>query len=475
MTTRTQIADPVELRRQFTAAKRTPQLLQVRDLVRTALRQTSEAMDEPGADDNQAELQNLFSALKSLLDEIDGRVNRQSTIDDIERRAAGVPLGGSGDRLWDQQQCEFSITRAIAAAAGIENVDAGRERETSRELSRRSGRTFAGLAVPLAALSLRAKDCPPQLLRSLETRVISTTTPVGGPGGAIIPTTWDFEQWVDVLRPSLAIRQLGARVIDGLVANLNLPRLKQATSYGWFAENSPIPTSDEQFDDVMLRPRHAGAILEISRNMLQQVPNPGIEAITRNDLAQVLARAIDSAAVFGAGDAVTPLGIVSDVNVASVTAGPPTYDDLVDLTSLLATRNALEGALGWLADAKVRGALLKLKDLYGRPYGLDVLFQGYPHVFSNLAAGSGTVTDPIIFMNAQDLVLGMWSELDLLINPYDSAAYSKGNILIRGACTLDIAKRHTESFSYMSATVTTTTTEAAATPPPDRSGRRATA
>jgi HK97 family phage major capsid protein len=43
-----------------------------------------------------------------------------------------------------------------------------------------------------------------------------------------------------------------------------------------------------------------GAIVEISRNMLQQ-STPDVEAIVRNDLAQVLARGVDAAAIQGAG------------------------------------------------------------------------------------------------------------------------------------------------------------------------------
>ena len=76
---------------------------------------------------------------------------------------------------------------------------------------------------------------------------------------------------------------------------------------------------------------------------------------------------------------------------------------MVDLTSLLAAANALEGSLGWLANATVRGALLKIKDTMLRPYGLDVMFQGFPYVFSNLAAGTVTEENPIIFANWNDL------------------------------------------------------------------------
>ena len=55
-----------------------------------------------------------------------------------------------------------------------------------------------------------------------------------------------------------------------------------------------------------------------------------------------------------------------------------------------------------------------------------MLFQGFPYQFSNLAAGTTTDENPIIFADWNQLVIGMWSELDLLVNPYDSEAYPKG-------------------------------------------------
>jgi HK97 family phage major capsid protein len=445
-TTTTTRASPDELRARFRRAARMPQMLEVRDAVRTAIRQTSEAMDEDGGDAS-AELNALFSQLRGLLDEIDQRITRQATIDDLDRRAQGNPLGGSGDAQWDRAQCEFSITRAIAAAANLPGVDAGRERETSAELARRSGRPFEGIPIPVRALSHNGAMRDSMGRRAVEQRVISTTTPAGGPGSALVPLVLDPAQYIDVLRPAMVVRAMGARVLSDLRANLDLPRMSGATSYGWFAENSAIPTSDETFDRVSLRPHHAGAILEVSRNMLQQ-STPDIEAIVRDDLAQVLARAVDSAALVGPSPStVEPLGIIYTPGVTAVTGGAPTYDLMVDISTAPALLNALMGSLGWVTNYTVRGELLKLVDGMQRPFGLDVLGQGYPFGFTNLAADA-TNTKPIIFGNWNDLIISFWSEIDLLVNPYGDAAFSKGNIQLRGAMTLDIALRHPESFAW---------------------------
>ena len=444
---------PEDIRAQFRNARRMPQLLECRERCRLALRQTSDAMDENGDNgDSNSDLKALWTQLEALMSEISDKISRTATIDDLDRRARGEQVTGSGDVTWDRQCSEFSIRAVIAAQCGIAGVDVGRERETSAELARRSDRSFAGIPVPVRALSVN-QQMADSLGRRMERRVITSGLPATGPGGNLIGTFLDPTQYIDVLRPAMVVRQLGARVLSDLRSNLDLPRLSGATTYGWFAENSAIPTSDETFDRVQLRPRHAGAILEVSRNMLQQ-STPDIEAVIRDDLAQVLARAVDSAALVGpAGNAIEPMGIIYNPDVSVVAGAAPTYDQLVDITTAPATLNALAGSLGWASNMAVRGALLKLKDGMQRPYGLDVLGQGYPFGFTNLATDS-TNTDPLIFGNFNDMILGMWSEIDLLVNPYGDAAFSKGNVQLRGALTMDVALRHPESFAWCPLTLT---------------------
>jgi hypothetical protein len=53
----------------------------------------------------------------------------------------------------------------------------------------------------------------------------------------------------------------------------------------------------------------------------------------------------------------------------------------------------------------------------------------------------------LIFGKWSDLILGYWSVFDLLVNPYESTAYSKGNVQVRGIITADVAVRHVESFA----------------------------
>jgi len=53
----------------------------------------------------------------------------------------------------------------------------------------------------------------------------------------------------------------------------------------------------------------------------------------------------------------------------------------------------------------------------------------------------------LIFGAWGDLILGYWSAFEILVNPYESTAYSKGNVQVRGMLTCDVAVRHEESFA----------------------------
>jgi HK97 family phage major capsid protein len=269
----------------------------------------------------------------------------------------------------------------------------------------------------------------------------------------------------------MAVIQAGARVLSNLRENLRLPRLTASGQPGWFDENNLIPETAQTFDAPTMVPHHDGAIVEVTRQMLQQ-SNPEIEAIVRNDLALKLANDVDITAIAGSGVLPQPLGIVTDVLVPVEPAATLVYDSIVDLIGALATRNALNGSLAFVGDATVMIASMKLLDLMGRPYG-DLLWHGYPQFWTNLAQLSAAPTDPIVFANWADLIIGFWSELDVLVNPFETTAYSKGNVQIRAAMTLDIVKRHPESFVWMSTLPASGTMAAgaAAPAPPARTAR----
>jgi hypothetical protein len=82
------------------------------------------------------------------------------------------------------------------------------------------------------------------------------------------------------------------------------------------------------------------------------------------------------------------------------------------------------------------------------------VFGGYSAAFTNvvpgdLTKGTGTGLSAVIYGAFSDLVIGFWSELDVLVNPYAEGPYSRGNVQVRTALTADVAVRHPESFAVI--------------------------
>ena len=388
------------------------------------------------------EAESRWTALTAKHDGLKAAATRQAMLDDADRRSAGTPIGGTSDARFSAEVRQFSIVRAIAGAAGLA-VDAGREREISAEVARRSGRSFQGIAVPMEALAGPA-----------EQRVFTTGLPAGGPGSNIIATNLLADQFIDRMRAALVIKRLGARILSGLTGNVAIPRLKGSATAGWVAENTALTASDPQLDQISLTPKHAGALTEFSRNMLLQA-SPDVEQLVRADLAAILAQALDIAAISGTGTSNMPRGILNTSGIGSVALGTNgaaiTYDNIVDLIGQVQDQNAEMGN-AFLSNYKVRRAVLKLKDTTNKPLGEDVVFQGAPRAFttnvpSNGTKGTGTNLSSLIYGDFSQLLIGLWSELDILVNRYKSTAYSKGNCQVRAMMTCDISVRHPESFA----------------------------
>jgi HK97 family phage major capsid protein len=422
------------------------ELSEKRSRLTAALRQILDAPKGPGGDlsDEQAA---QFDAMKAEAEVLDRQIQRQQTVDEMERRMQGERITGTGDDRLDAELGKFSLVRAIASQIPdlTPRVDGGRERELSGEIARRAGRPFQGMAVPMAVFR-----------RPVEQRVITTALPVGGPGGNLIGTDLRSDQYIDLLHAALVIRRAGARVLTGLVGNVDIPKGKTSSTAYWVAENAAVTVSDLEFEQVSLTPKHVGARTEFSRNMLLQ-STPSIEELVRADFAEVLARAVDAGAIEGSGSGAEPTGILNTSGIGSVAMGTNggyiTWDKILDLIGALEDEN-VEGT-AFVGNGKVSRyarKALKTADLPGYIMETPGVLAGYPYlstalVPSDLTKGSGTALSALIFGRWSDLLIGYWSEFDLLVNPYESTAYSKGNVQVRGMVTMDVAVRYPESFA----------------------------
>ena len=408
------------------------------------------------------EQQAAWDALMAAIDGLKGALGNRAALDDFDRRAAGSPLATTGDPLLDREAGRVSLLDAVRAMLPHEmrgeltreqQSGADRARTVSDEIARRSGRPPKGIYYH-AGVSGAA-----------EQRVLSTFGPPGGPGGNLIATTL-APSVQDRLREKLLIRRMGATVMTGMVGNFALPRLTGSAQAQWIAENGSITPTDPAFDQVLFTPKHCGGIVALSRNMLLQ-PSYDATALIENDLAKVLAVALDKAALVGTG-VNDPAGLLLPTSGITILPGAAngaalTWNDVVNLIKAVDQSNALDGKLGFITNAKLAAALKVTPKVTADTIGNFILqdpneLAGYPLgtsqiMPSNFAQGTGANLSGILFGAFDMMMISFWSEIDLLLNPYDPAAYASGGLLIRAMMTADIHTRQPKAFAAMTSVV----------------------
>lgn len=349
----------------------------------------------------------------------------------------------------------FSFIRLLNALANPNDMAAREaaafEFEASEAARSRSGRENRGNAtIPVDVIRTA-------LMEGQRDLTVGTATE----GGNTVATDLMASAFIDLLRNQLALNQMGIRMMTDLVGNLAIPRQTGGATAFWVAENAPPTESQQSFGQVPLTPKTVAAFTDISRRLLLQ-SSIDVEAFVRMDLAMVLALAIDAAGVNGPGTGNQPRGVLNTAGIGAVVGGTNgaalTYGHLVDLESAVSVANADVGNLGYLVNARTRGHCKKtVKFGVGTEMpiwdgGTEPL-NGYRAGVSNQVPGNLTkgtssgICSAVMFGNWSDLILGMWSGLDLLVNPYTGA--DAGTVRIHAYQDVDFAVRNAASFAAM--------------------------
>ncbi len=364
----------------------------------------------------------------------------------------------------------YSITNLLRSIADPRNHPHGLEREVSDTIAKRLDRSTAGFFIPTTIpIDRRMVDAARTMTGQRATSATAYAATTGSTGSnSLIATNLLAGSFIEVLRNKAKVMGLGARMLSGLVGNISIPRQTGPSTAFWIApEGTDIPESEASFDNVAMTPRTVGTYSQVTRQMLMQ-STPEIEMLVRDDLAAVMALAIDAAAISGTGANGQPTGILNTTGIQSLALGTNggalTFDAMVGLETLLAEANVQETDLAYLTNAKQIGALKLLKDTTGKYLWTQYTGNSFPatgtpgevngykvarsnQVPSNLVKGtSGAALSAVILANWSELIIGEWGVMELLPNPY-GAGFKSGSIEFRALQSVDIAVRHPASFA----------------------------
>ena len=121
---------------------------------------------------------------------------------------------------------------------------------------------------------------------------------------------------------------------------------------------------------------------------------------------------------------------------------PTTWADVLALSELLQLEN-LEGTT-FLSNPSVRTALASTEKVSGSGSGFlaeNGMMDSKPYMVTNQMPA-----DSLLFGDFSQVMLGIWSEIDILVNPYAEPAYSRGGVQVRAMATCDVALRHPQGF-----------------------------
>lgn len=372
------------------------------------------------------------------------------TVEEFQLEAIRVmstkPVPTSDIGLSQKEVKQFSVVRAIHALANPTDMSArkaaGFEFEASDAVAKKMSKAARGFFLPT----------------DVQKRDLLVGTPTAG--GNLVATELLSDSFIDLFRNAMVIYGMGTRVLTDLVGQIAIPKQTGAATAYWVAENVAPTESQQLVGQVTMTPKTVGAFTDISRRLTLQ-SSISVEQMVNQDLATVLALAVQQAAINGPGTGNQPSGLLTLIT-PSVIGGTnglaPTWQNMIDLETNVAVGNAAIGSLGYLTNVKVRGKLKSTQKFTGTN-GMPVWeagaqpINGYGAgvtnaVPSNLVKGtSGATASAILFGNFADLLIGMWGSLDIMVDPYTGS--TAGTIRVVALQDVDVAVRNVESFATM--------------------------
>jgi len=373
-------------------------------------------------------------------------------------KVGSKPLATAEIGMTEKEKGQFSFVRAIRAMANPTDkaaVAAARfEFEASEAAAAKEGRVSRGITVPMDVLMKRD---------------ILTGTGTGtAKGGNLVATDLLAGSFIDVLRSRMVLNELGATFLTGLQGNVAIPKKTAPSSVAWVAENSAPSesTNTPSFGQVTLSPKTLAGYVDFSRRLMLQ-SSLDIETLIRNDLATTIAVAMDNAAISGSGTN-RPTGVLNTSGIGSVTLATngavPTWQMVVDLVREVEIDNARTGAAAFLTNAQVKSRLARTPRQTSGVEGNFILQPPFDNLYgerlvvsqqvpSNLTKGTGSNLSALIFGVWSDLLIGQWSGIDLLVDPYTGSNAATVRVTAFHDC--DFAVRYPESFAECNEIVTT--------------------
>lgn len=379
-------------------------------------------------------------AKEAALAEVRALTAELEEVQEVERAERAAAM----ERMSEQERNElqrFSFVKFLREAADG-NVT-GFENEMLQEGRREAaglGITLKGYGIPYVVLSGK---------RAAKGQNAGTEADGGYLGVTNGPT------YIEALRDSLAVQQLGAQFMTGLVGTLTFAK-GNTVDIAWAGEAEEVENKKIAYTLEEMKQRRLVVTTAFTKDLLNQT-SLDVENMIMNEMIQAHAQGLDKAALNGSSTK-EPKGILNITGIGQVVMGENgdaiNWAKVVELETAIAAKNAAIGNLAYLTNAKVVGALKTTEKSTGTArYLMEIPGQlnGYRCAMTNLMpstlkkGSSGNELSSMIFGNWSDLIVGQWGGLDIIVDPYTLKKSAQVEITLNA--WHDVYVRHNESFA----------------------------
>ena len=344
-----------------------------------------------------------------------------------------------------KQYSVMNVLRYLADPKPATASAAGYELEWSEEAQKQHSRSAAGVIIPHDVITSRPRAAAAGTLAA---------------GGALVGTDRLDGSFVELVRQRSAFISAGATVLSGLQGNVEIGRQTGKSTYYFVGEDVDVTASDLTFGLINMTPKTIGARVPVSRRLMIQ-SSPDIETLVRNDIINEITLGVDYVTGYGTGSSSQPLGLASTTGIGSVTMSAGTtinfstqqgggsglvgvWGDYVNLETAISNANLDIGAMRYVMNSAMRGGCKQV--LRASAAGSDYIMtdagtiNGYPVNVSNQIQ-----QNDVFFGNFSELLVGFWSGIDLVVDPYTNSA--KGQVIFTAFQDFDVAARRANSFA----------------------------
>ena len=364
---------------------------------------------------------------------------------------ASMGAAGIGMTTSDAQQYNIMNVVRYLTAEGHNKTraasDAGYELEWSQEAEKRYGRSPNGVFIPHEVIAGGVRRIQAANVGNLSA------------GGALVGADRLDGSFIDYIRASSAFLSSGATVLSGLQGNVEIGRQTGTSIYYFVGEDVDVTASDLSFGLVNMSPKTIGVRVPVSRRLMLQ-SSPDIDTLVRNDIFEQLTIGVDKTIGYGTGSSSQPLGLRNINGIAGVafsggetceysdeqgggTASSGTWRQYVSLETKIANANLNTNAMQYLMNTATRGGCkTTLKDAAANA---TYVFEGGQINGYQVRASNQIQQNDVFFGNWNDLLIGFWSGIDLVVDNMTQAA--KGQTIFTVMQDFDVAARRSNSFA----------------------------